>query len=203
MCPGQWVPKAYSRAMGDADDPGTAPERANRAVGPRPGSAGLKSRVLSVFFVFFLVAIITMSAPNSPERDSVLTQVGPLIDVTHLNQSWSVFAPNPPDRSVALHAEATMTDGRILEHRFPRPDAFVGNWRAYRFRKFGENLVVFPQFYDSWAQRVARELADETGVEAAKVEIVLVQQGVPEPGSTFEPVAVTQVLHTLVVGEAE
>ena len=69
-------------------------------------------------FTYHLLALVIWQVPawpGLPQRDAMRALVAPWMDLTGTRQAWSMFAPNPPRRNVALQQTIVTRDGRRHE----------------------------------------------------------------------------------------
>ena len=88
-----------------------------------------------------LGAMLISNLPPSTLRETALPIVKPLLDTTGLNQNWNLFAPNPRKSTLRLEARITYQDGSTSVWRTPISDQLVGEYRAFRWRKWASYVV--------------------------------------------------------------
>ena len=88
-----------------------------------------------------LGAMLISNLPPSTLRETALPIVKPLLDTTGLNQNWNLFAPNPRKSTLRLEARITYQDGSTSVWRTPISDQVVGEYRAFRWRKWASYVV--------------------------------------------------------------
>jgi hypothetical protein len=88
-----------------------------------------------------LGAMLISNLPPSTLRETALPIVRPLLDTTGLNQNWNLFAPNPRKSTLRLEARITYQDGTTSVWRTPISDQIVGEYRAFRWRKWASYVV--------------------------------------------------------------
>lgn len=140
--------------------------------------------VASIVLGLLTVAVVVWNLPSSALRSELRPGVRPVMHALALDQSWSVFAPDPTTTSIAVEAQVTLADGRVERFVFPEGDDFVGAYREYRWRKW-ERRVRLDDRSELWlptAEWVARQFDEPV------MRVVLVRRfsETPEPGSGVE-----------------
>jgi hypothetical protein len=170
-----------------------APEKSSRIVGSRHNAADLGwaagTRIgrlfLSVLLGFLAVSLVIWNLPDSDLRAKLRPTLRPVVNSMAIDQSWSVFAPNPTTLSIAVEADVHLADGTVERYTFPAGDDFLGAYREYRWRK--------------WERRVRLDINDHLWVQTARWvamrfpegqvdRVVLIRRfsETPEPGSGDE-----------------
>jgi hypothetical protein len=142
--------------------------------------------VASVVLGFLTVALVIWNLPSSELRNELRPGVRPVMHALALDQSWSVFAPNPTTTSIAVEADVTFADGRVERFVFPEGDDFFGAYREYRWRKW-ERRVRLDDRSEMWrptAEWVARQFDEPV----TRVVLIRSFSETPEPGSGTERV---------------
>ncbi len=140
--------------------------------------------VASAVLAFVVLALIIWNLPSSELRNELRPGVRPVVYALALDQSWSVFAPNPTTTSIAVEADVTFADGRVERFVFPDGDPFIGAYREYRWRKW-ERRVRLDDRSELWrptAEWVARQYDEPV----ARVVLVRHFSETPEPGSGID-----------------
>jgi hypothetical protein len=142
-------------------------------------------RVLASAVLGFLVyALVVWNLPSSELRDELRPGVRPVMYAMALDQSWSVFAPNPTTTSIAVEADVVFADGHVERFVFPDGDDVLGAYREYRWRKW-ERRVRLDDRSELWrptAEWVARQFDEPV----ASVVLIRRFSETPEPGSDAE-----------------
>lgn len=139
---------------------------------------------LSVILIFFLAAVVIWNFPESGLRRSIIPVVTPVMKATGLNQSWAVFAPDPPRFSLEIVARIEYADGTSALWRPPKGGVFVGHYRTYRWRKWAD-LARQDANRDLW-EPTARWVAgrfDHEDRTPTEVHLVRRWRELPPPGS--------------------
>ncbi|HEX2192769.1 MAG TPA: hypothetical protein VHH09_06205 [Acidimicrobiales bacterium] len=91
--------------------------------------------------IFVLVVLTAVAAWNLPESDlgrRSRYRVKPMVYATGLDQTWAVFAPDPPRQEYRFEARIAYDDGTQRTWRVPTGDPLVGGYRDYRWLKWAE-----------------------------------------------------------------
>ncbi|MBW3651772.1 MAG: hypothetical protein KY458_14500 [Actinobacteria bacterium] len=83
--------------------------------------------VLSAVLVFTLGAVAAWNLPSSALRDATLPVVEPYVRTVGLDQTWNLFAPDPPRTTFEVLARIEYADGTSGTWRPPRND----RWRKW------------------------------------------------------------------------
>lgn len=140
--------------------------------------------VVSVLLIIVLAAVVVWNLPDSGLRRSIIPVVTPLMRATGLNQSWTVFAPDPPRLSLEVVARIDYSDGTSAQWRPPEGGTLVGPYRTYRWRKWAglARLDTNRKLWGSTATWVAENL-DHRGRTPIHVHLVRRWRELPPPGS--------------------
>lgn len=139
--------------------------------------------ILTAVFALFVYTIVVWNLPSSEVRGELRPGLRPIVNTLAIDQSWSVFAPNPTTVSLAVEADVYLESGEVIRHRFPHGDDFIGAYREYRWRKW-ERRIRLDRNDHLWrptAQWVADRYEDRGPV--ARVVLIRIFSDTPEPGS--------------------
>lgn len=120
-------------------------EPADPALSDEPGATGRgevspRRRIMITIFVVVTVgAVLVQNMPDSTIKEGLVTVARPYLDATGLDQSWSIFSPNPRARSVYILARIERVDGSVSLRPLPTSTGPASYWE-YRWRKYGERL---------------------------------------------------------------
>lgn len=84
-------------------------------------------RFLSLALVLTLAAVVAWNLPQSPLREATLPVVEPYVRIAGLDQTWNLFAPDPPRVTFEVIARIDYADGTSDTWRPPRND----RWRKW------------------------------------------------------------------------
>lgn len=94
---------------------------------------------LSVLIVATVLAVLASTMPASELRDGLVTVVRPYMLATGLDQTWGVFAPDPPRVWTSVFARVDRADGTSATYELP-DDAGLGAYWTYRWRKYADQM---------------------------------------------------------------
>ena len=140
--------------------------------------------LLSGFLLLVLGALLVSNLPSSELKSEAMPAFEPLIDATALTQNWNLFAPDPRNSTLRLAARMTYPDGVTLEWHQPESDPIIGPYRAYRWRKFANNLLSDRRSF-LWPDVIAWLAREHRRDGQAPERVVLLRQFyfAPAPGS--------------------
>jgi hypothetical protein len=119
-----------------------SPDRTQRSEwdpAARPAGAGRRRVLITVFLVVTVAAILVENMPDSAIKTGLMVPAQPYLNLTGLDQSWSIFSPNPRQQTVYVLARVERSDGSVVVHPIPTgigPSAYWG----YRWQKYEESL---------------------------------------------------------------
>lgn len=120
-------------------------EPADPAPEDEPGPAGRghlssgRRIMITIFVVVTVGAVLVQNMPDSTIKEGLVTVARPYLNASGLDQSWSIFSPNPRARSVYVLARIERVDGSVSFRPLPTSTGPASYWE-YRWRKFGERL---------------------------------------------------------------
>ncbi|MEM7284965.1 MAG: hypothetical protein AAF480_01315 [Actinomycetota bacterium] len=139
--------------------------------------------LLTGVFAFLGYTLVVWNLPSSELRSELRPGLRPVVNAVAIDQSWSVFAPNPTTVSLAVEADVHLSSGEVIRHRFPHGDDFIGAYREYRWRKW-ERRIRLDRNDHLWrptAQWVAAQYEDVGPVR--RVVLIRTFSETPEPGT--------------------
>ena len=77
--------------------------------------------------------------PDSVIKNGLMVPAQPYLNLTGLDQSWSIFSPNPRPRTVYVLARVERSDGSVAVHPIPTGIGPSEYW-GYRWQKYEESL---------------------------------------------------------------
>jgi hypothetical protein len=127
--------------------------------------AGWRDRVINLFLLFHLFAILIWCLPSNSLPLVVCRElVRPYFLWSGLFQSWDMFSPSPRRTNGYLQAMLAYSDGTTDYWEFPRMDrlSLSERYSKERYRKFEENLSEdkFPDLWPDVARYIARHAPD-------------------------------------------
>ncbi len=96
--------------------------------------------VISAALLFILLVFVSSNIPDSRIRFDLERLVRPVRDSAGLDQNWSVFAPNPRRETWGIRGDILYDDGSTATWVIPDGDAFIGEYRFYRWKKYAEGM---------------------------------------------------------------
>src|SRR3981189_1118342 len=95
----------------------------------------------AVVALIVLIAVVSNLPAGSALKQSLEPVLTPIAMATGLEQYWSMYAPNPPQRLEELEVHVVMADGADRGWRWPlEHDPCVGVAVSHRWRKLREAL---------------------------------------------------------------
>ena len=130
---------------------------------------------ISVAIAAALIAMVAGNLPESHLRTQLAKATDPWTNALGFRQDWGVFAPDPRRSVRYVEARVFYADGSQQVWKPPADADTIGAYRAYRWHKFAERLVVDTNesMWEPTARYVLRELDDR---EAAPVSVSLVRR---------------------------
>jgi hypothetical protein len=152
--------------------------------------------VLSALILLVILCSGVWLLPDSAIKQKLMPNFGPLAISAGLEQSWSVFAPNPPRVVEYLDVTVTLRSGREVTWNIPHGDPVIGHYATYHWQKLKEHLAHEPARRPGLAHWVARHEAAAAGEPAIAVRMILRTQSLPPPGSKATPTVTTRLLYS-------
>lgn len=115
-------------------------DRLKPSLGGRFEESPTGRAVISVGLVFALLAFLSSNLPASEIQRRLNRVVHPVRDAIGLDQNWSVFAPDPRSETWRIRADISLSDGSSVRWVIPDGDAFIGEYRFYRWKKYAEGV---------------------------------------------------------------
>lgn len=131
--------------------------------------------LLSVLLVLTLAAVAAWNLPSSALRQAALPVVEPYVRTLGLDQTWNLFAPDPPRATFEVLARIDYADGSWGEWRPPRND----RWRKWLAAiRLDQNMAL-------WEPTAAWIAGNHDSGGRRPVTVTLVRRGqvLPPPGS--------------------
>jgi len=152
-----------------------------RFVGTAAGRAAA-----SAMLAFLAVTLVIWNLPSSEIRSELRPGLRPVVNALAVDQSWSVFAPNPTTTSIAVEADVTLADGTVDRFVFPEGDDFFGAYREYRWRKWERRVRLDSnrKLWEPTAEWVARQYDEPV----SRVVLIRRFSETPAPGSGIDRV---------------
>jgi hypothetical protein len=93
---------------------------------------------ISGLLVFVLGSLVAANIPTSYLQVKLNKIVQPVRDSVGLDQTWSVFAPEPRRQTFGLDARITYSDGTAETWTVPTGDPVIAEYRTYHWQKWSE-----------------------------------------------------------------
>ncbi len=94
---------------------------------------------ITIFVIVTLGAILVQHMPDSVIKTNLMAVARPYLNMTGLDQTWSIFSPNPRGSTVYVLARVDRADGSVAFHPIPTGIGLSEYW-GYRWQKYGESL---------------------------------------------------------------
>ncbi len=107
---------------------------------PGPGDVSPRRRIMITIFVVVTVgAVLAQNMPDSAIKGGLMAVARPYMNLTGLDQSWSIFSPNPRRESAHILARIERADGSVALRSVPTGIGASEYWN-YRWQKYEETL---------------------------------------------------------------
>jgi hypothetical protein len=160
--------------------------------------------LISAVLLVTLITLLTANLPASRLEGLLLSADHEYLYGAGLDQSWSVFAPDPRRQTIHVTAQVTFADGSQATWHVPTRDPVIGEYTDYRWLKWTEYLIS-PADSNLWrpaALYVARRLSTPTR-RPTKVALINQWYNLPPPGQAQQPPFIsTQTFYTTPITEA-
>ena len=133
---------AAERTVARTGSRGASANRTSRAEedhGAPPAGSGRRRVLVTVFLVVTLAAVLVQNMPESVIKSGLMVPARPYLNLTGLDQGWSIFSPNPRQQTVYLLARLERSDGSVALRPIPAGVGASAYWN-YRWQKYGETL---------------------------------------------------------------
>ena len=94
----------------NVDTTGTRESDGLDAPGRREGARRI---VITIFLLITLAAVLVQNMPTSVTKAGLIVAAQPYLNLTGLDQGWSIFSPNPRQQSVFVLARIDRADGSV------------------------------------------------------------------------------------------
>lgn len=146
----------------------------------------IRKPVLSIVILAHIIGLSLYCLPSSFARDAILSPLLPYIRFSGLEQSWTVFAPNPPEYSTFLSADIEFADGTTTEWEFPRVEklGILEKMSAERYRKWANDNISDGEHAVAWPDAIRYIARANNNPKNPPVFITLVRHQVSIPVPT-------------------
>jgi len=149
---------------------------------------------ISALIAVILLIGVVWNMPDSAIKRALVAPLEPIAVSTGLDQYWTMYAPDPPQRLENLEVHVTMADGVERVWTIQPRDRVVGVAAHHRWRKLKESLQTEPQIRPGWAHWVARRLTGPTE-RPVHVTMILKTEVLPPPGVSGRGETGTETLY--------
>jgi hypothetical protein len=140
--------------------------------------------ISAVIAAIVLIAVVSNMPAGSALKQSLSPVLTPIANATGLEQYWSMYAPNPPQRLEDLEVHVTMADGADRMWTLPLDhDRVVGVAVSHRWRKLRETLYADPRSRPALAHWVVDQVSGPSQ-RAVGVQIIVHTETLPPPGQS-------------------
>ncbi|WIM86217.1 hypothetical protein PT015_15005 [Candidatus Mycobacterium wuenschmannii] len=150
-----------------------------------PNPRRIRNAATSALIIVFLLTGVAWNLPDAAITRAIAPILRPIALPLGLDQSWSMYAPNPPRQQENIEVHVTMADGSDRAWTLPQLNPVLGVELSHRWRKVKETLVTDRQSRADFAHWVVRELS-RPGDHPRRVEMILRTESISPPG-TNEP----------------
>ncbi|MBX9878120.1 MAG: hypothetical protein K2Y22_06630 [Candidatus Obscuribacterales bacterium] len=160
----------------------------------------IRKPALSTFILAHIIGLTAYCLPSSFARDALVSPLLPYIRFCGLDQSWTVFAPNPPKCSTYLSADVEFADGTSKEWEFPRVEKRTW-WEkipAERYRKWANDNIGDAEQAVAWPDAIRYIARLHNSQSNPPVFITLIKHEIdtPAPGNAQKREEHTSVIYT-------
>ena len=141
----------------------------------------------SMLMVAFIAFLVLWNLPDGQPSQDVSPVVSPVVYALGMEQYWQLFAPDPADQSLELHARISFADKRIKLVPLPHFGILFGPYRSYRWEKLETNVCYNED--KGLLEAASWWFARQEGPEVRTVALKCAAQPVEPPGSTGRPPA--------------
>jgi hypothetical protein len=155
--------------------------------------------LISALVIVAILIGVVWNLPVSAVKQTAAPTLYPIAAATGLQQSWSMYAPNPLVELENLEVRVSMADGSVRTWLWRKGDPVIGPFRWYRWQKLKEQLVRQPNGRADFVRWVVREVS-EPADRPVRVEMLLHRNALPPPGQAWSSPDTTEVIHSEVLG---
>lgn len=141
-----------------------------------PGEALISGLV----FVLILIGVV-WNLPDSHVKRALIPTLNPIAAASGLQQSWSMYAPEPVPALETVLVRVTMADDSERVWTWQRGDRIIGHLSWYRWHKLKEQSVRQPASRPGLARWVVGELTSPVE-QPVRVQMIFRNEMLPLPG---------------------
>jgi hypothetical protein len=144
----------------------------------------VEGAVGALLALIVLIAVVSNLPAGSSLKQSLSPVLTPIAMATGLEQYWSMYAPNPPQRLEELEVHVAMADGADRVWKLPLDnDPVVGVAVSHRWRKLRETLYSDARSRPALAHWVVDQVTGPAE-RAVGVQIIVRTERLPAPGQS-------------------
>jgi len=136
--------------------------------------------LLSIGILVVLGGILTWNLPTSELSRKTQPAFQRFMLASGLDQTWSLFAPDPPTTELNLRARILYDDGAERTWEVPKGDPFLGAYWDYRWLKWGETISAGADA-QQWLPTAAWIARQESDAGRRPRSVTLVRHLTPRP----------------------
>lgn len=157
----------------------------------RGGAAGLGRRfeqssagraVISIAIVLIVGIGVVYNLPESQIKREIRPSLRPIASAAGLDQSWSMYAPEPISALENVQVRVRMAEGPDRVWEWQRGDRVIGPFSWYHWQKLKERVIREPGARRGLARWVVRQLT-APGDRPTHVLMLLRTELLPPPGT--------------------
>lgn len=156
--------------------------------------------LLSIVILAVLTGVVVWNLPESDLAQRSQYRLKPLVNAAGLDQTWAVFAPDPPRQEYELEARVAYADGTERTWRVPTGNAVLGAYRDYRWLKWAE-WVTGGSDVRIWQPAAAWIAREEQRAGRRPVSVTLIRQVTELPIGQGRPLPRPTELYVYPVGD--
>jgi hypothetical protein len=149
---------------------------------------------ISALIAVVLLIGVVWNMPDAAIKRALAPLLAPIAVSSGLEQYWTMYAPDPPQRLENLEVHVTMADGGDRVWTIQPHDRVVGVAVHHRWRKLKESLVAEPAIRPDLAHWVVRQLTGPSE-RPVRVNMILRTEVLPPPGVSGRGETRTETLY--------
>jgi hypothetical protein len=143
-------------------------------------SAAGEALISAVVAVVVLIGVV-WNLPDSHVKRTITPTLRPIAAATGLQQTWSMYAPEPISGLEDLQVRVRMSDGSERTWSWQRGDRLIGPFAWYHWQKLKEQAIRDPDSRAGIAHWVVRQLTTPAE-RPIRVLMLLRNELLPQPG---------------------
>jgi hypothetical protein len=143
-------------------------------------SATGEALISAMVAVVVLIGVV-WNLPVSNIKQTITPTLRPIAAATGLQQSWSMYAPEPISSLEDLQVRVRMADGSERTWSWQRGDRLIGPFAWYRWQKLKEQSIRNPDSRAGFAHWVVRQITTPAE-RPVRVQMLFRKELLPRPG---------------------